>query len=130
MNQKVVYPALFVFGGAAYGLIEIAARGYTHWTMLLTGGVCSMLLYALHRRLRARHLWQRAAAGAAAVTAVELAVGLVVNRWLGLSVWDYSSQPFNLLGQVCPAYTLCWFALCLVAMSLFSAADHLSRRPS
>ena len=29
----------FLMGFFIYSLIEIAARGYTHWTMALTGGL-------------------------------------------------------------------------------------------
>ena len=38
---------LFVFfiGAAGYGLLEILWRGYTHWTMLICGGICFFLIY-------------------------------------------------------------------------------------
>ncbi len=29
-------------------MVEILWRGYTHWTMTLTGGVCFLVLYGLH----------------------------------------------------------------------------------
>ena len=35
---------LFLFGGVSYLLVEMAYRGYTHWTMLLVGGTCFVLL--------------------------------------------------------------------------------------
>ena len=46
-------------------------------------------------------LWLQMLEGAAIVTVLELLVGLVVNRWLGWNVWDYSDMPLNLWGQVC-----------------------------
>ena len=39
----------FGVGAVAYGLIEVAVRGYTHWTMLLTGGAVMMLLNLINQ---------------------------------------------------------------------------------
>ena len=36
--------AVFVMGGLGYGAIEILWRGATHWSMLLTGGICLLIL--------------------------------------------------------------------------------------
>ena len=36
---------VFIIGGLMYALIEISARGYTHWSMVLTGGLCLTLMY-------------------------------------------------------------------------------------
>ena len=41
--------AVFSLGGLGYGGIEILWRGATHWSMLLTGGVCLLLLEQLDR---------------------------------------------------------------------------------
>jgi len=49
---------------------------------------------------------------------LELAAGLILNVWLGLGVWDYSRLPGNILGQICPQYTLAWAALMVVAIKL------------
>ena len=40
-----------VFGGVAYGLIELLWRGRTYWTMVLTGGACYTLLGGIYRRI-------------------------------------------------------------------------------
>ncbi len=52
------------------------------------------------------------------ITTVELITGVIVNLWLGLNVWDYSKQPYNLLGQICLLYTNIWFFLSLPAILL------------
>ncbi|HCM14273.1 MAG TPA: hypothetical protein DHW85_13950 [Lachnospiraceae bacterium] len=52
------------------------------------------------------------------ITAVEFLVGLVVNVWLKLNVWDYSNLPYNIMGQVCLIYTNVWFFLSLPAILL------------
>lgn len=47
-NESVYIEVLiFILGGAAYGLLETLFRGYTHWTMVLTGGACVLTLYLL-----------------------------------------------------------------------------------
>ena len=110
---------IFLYGAVGYASIEVICRGYTHWSMALTGGVCLLMLFLINRRMAGRSLLRRAAAGAVAATALELVVGLVVNVWLGWSVWDYTGQPLNLLGQICPRYSLYWFFLTLPVMLFF-----------
>ena len=109
---------LFLFGGVGYGCVEILCRGYTHWSMALTGGFCLLLMERISSRMARSSLFLQALAAAAAVTAVELAVGLVVNRWLGWGVWDYGDRPLNLFGQICPLYSLFWYLLSLPALAL------------
>ncbi len=103
----------FLVGGVGYGLVELLWRGETHWSMVLTGGACLIAICALNRRLRGKHLLLRAAACAGTITLVEFCVGMLVNRWLGLCVWDYSGMFGNVLGQICPLYTFLWFLLSL-----------------
>lgn len=116
MKAKI---GIFLYGAVGYASIEIICRGYTHWSMALTGGTCLLLLFWINRRLSDHGLLLRAAVGTAVVTALELMVGLVVNVWLGWSVWDYTDRPLNLLGQICPQYSLYWFCLALSAMLFF-----------
>ena len=40
----------FLMGYFSYSLIEILLRGYTHWTMCLTGGAVLTLLCAVNSR--------------------------------------------------------------------------------
>ena len=54
--------------------------------------------------------------GAVIVLAVEFISGCVLNLWLGLGVWDYSNQPGNVLGQICPAFGLLWFFIMPLAI--------------
>lgn len=46
-----------------------------------------------------------------AITALEFITGCIVNLRMGWDVWDYSSMPLNLLGQICPAFSIMWLAL-------------------
>lgn len=114
--------ALFCFGALGYGAIEVSFRGHTHWTMLVAGGVCLLLLEQVNLHLAAWPLLVRCGIGALTITGVELAFGLVCNRALHWGVWDYSNQWGNLLGQVCPLYTFLWFLLCIPILGCFSLA--------
>ncbi len=73
-----------------------------------------LTLYLLSEWLLSVNLVAAAFAGAVIITAYEFFVGIIVNLRLGWNVWDYSSVPGNILGQICPTFTLLWFLLCLV----------------
>ena len=103
-----------LFGGVGYGLIEVIWRGYTHPSMVVTGGLCFAMICSVNGRLSRRPLWLRSAACAAGVTLTEFCVGMLVNRVLDMGVWDYSDEWMHLLGQICPLYMGLWFILCTV----------------
>lgn len=52
--------ALFCMGGGLYVLIELLARGRSHWTMALLGGACFLLIGAINERVpwKLGLLWQ------------------------------------------------------------------------
>ncbi len=104
---------VFLVGASGYGAIEILWRGYTHWTMLIAGGVCLLLLYKIFLYLKGSTLITKCLLGGLIITTIELIAGAVVNLELGMNVWDYSKMPFNLYGQVCLLYSIFWVLLCL-----------------
>ncbi len=118
MSERIFEGIVFVLGGCAYGLLEILFRGHTHWTMVITGGACVLTMYYLQGALIELPLIAAATAGALIVTAYEFTVGMIVNVKLGWGVWDYSSMPFNIMGQICPVYTMMWFVLCFIFIGM------------
>lgn len=116
------YIIIFGLGAFIYGAIEVIVRGYTHWTMALTGGAV-MALFMLINRSRDVNILLRCLLGALVITSLEFAVGAVVNLGLGWDVWDYSEKPFNIMGQICPLFTLGWFALSLPGFILCTAVE-------
>ena len=85
-NKSVwTWLGVFLSGGGIYSVLEILWRGYTHWTMAVTGGVCLVLLHGLNRLCARWALVFRCLTGSAIITAMELAVGLIVNRAAGLA---------------------------------------------
>lgn len=104
----------FLMGYFCYSLVEIVLRGYTHWTMCLTGGFVMTILYAINSR-RTMTLMKSCALGSLFITMTELAVGIFDNIIMHWNVWDYSNMPFNFLGQICIPFSAFWFVLCIPA---------------
>ncbi len=104
---------LLLAGGVLYCWIEILYRGRTHWSMAICGGICALAIYRINEQFQNWGAVRRALLGALTITLVELVTGCVVNLWLRLGVWDYSSMPFNLWGQICLPFSAIWFFLCL-----------------
>lgn len=122
MKKIREFSVVFSVGSAGYSLIEILWRGYTHWTMALTGGICLTALYSMNFKLCKQKLWKKCLAGSALITVIEFTAGLLINKVFQLNVWDYSERKFNLMGQVCPLYSILWFLLCIPVNKL---TDHL-----
>lgn len=114
---------LFYIGGMAYMFLEFAWRGRSHGTMFILGGLCFLVLGQLARWLPVKNLAIKGLAGTAAVTALELATGLAVNR--EYQIWDYRQMPFQFQGQICLPYSLLWIPVCLGAMALYPLAEGL-----
>ena len=115
---------VFMLGGVVYGVCELLFRGYTHWTMVLLGGICFLCLYLGQKKFRSLSAVMRCFAGGVFITSLELVTGSVVNVALGMGVWDYSGMPFNFMGQVCPQFFGMWVVLCFPALML---CDGISR---
>ncbi|MCL1831290.1 MAG: putative ABC transporter permease [Oscillospiraceae bacterium] len=109
---------LFLGGGIIYGGIEVLIREYTHISMIITGGLCFVLIGALRYSRHNIPVTVRMLIGALIITALELASGLIVNVWLGLNVWDYSYERGNYLGQICLRATSFWVFLSFIAVYL------------
>ncbi len=109
---------IFCFGGIIYGLVEVVSRGYTHWSMLLTGGLAFLLIHLVNTNLKSKSLLLRCLIGCGIITSLEFIVGCIVNRGLHMNVWDYSTQKFNILGQICPLFSMMWFLICIPAVFL------------
>ncbi len=112
MYHKILSNAgIFCFGAVGYTLIEILYRGYTHWTMALTGGLCLLLLYHIYAGMPDVSLLRKSFIGTGVITAIEFAVGCIVNLYLKWNIWDYSGMYMDILGQICLFYSFMWFLL-------------------
>lgn len=119
MTKTKKYIFLAVVGGIIYGLIEFIGRAWTHWTMVLLGGICFVLIGLINEIIP----WKMAFSlqmltGGAIITVLEFGAGCIINLWLGWHVWDYSNEWGNVLGQICPKYSCLWIAISAVAIVL------------
>lgn len=125
MHRSTKNIMMFISGGIIYGFMEVLWRGYTHWTMILTGGICLVFLYNMFNHLENVHTLCKCVYGAGIITLVEFTVGCIVNLMLGMNVWDYSAIPFNLLGQVCVLFSTFWILISYVAIHFCKLADNI-----
>lgn len=114
----------FAIGAVSYSLIELLARRRTHWTMTVTGGLCFMLMHRFCRKHKARTRLFKCAVSSALITGIEFAVGVIVNRVMKWSVWDYSDRALNLMGQICPRFSFYWF---LMGLPIIWLSDRLAK---
>ena len=94
------YLLIYAAGGLLYGLIEILWRGWTHWSMVLCGGLCFLVMYL--------------------ISGLPLCLMKKCVLSLGWNVWDYSAERLNLLGQICPRFALLWLLLSVPGLWLCS----------
>ncbi len=120
------YLFLFCFGGLGYGLIEIAFRGYTHWSMIITGGSAFLCLYIINKSFESTSIYKKALVGALIITTLELTVGLVVNKTFNLAVWDYTNTPINFLGIISLPFCFCWYIISLVVLKMFNTINKIT----
>lgn len=120
--------AIFLIGGVGYGIIEILWRGHTHPTMTVAGGISFLMFSKIAKRYREKSLVFKAVICAIGVTALELVFGLIFNVVFKMHVWDYSSQPFNLFGQICPKFSFVWMALALLFVPLADLINKIAER--
>ena len=59
--------------------------------------------------------------GGVIITAVELGVGLLLNRQY--AIWDYRNVPLNFMGQICLPYSLLWMPVGLGGCALYRLLD-------
>lgn len=116
-KQTFKYLFLFIIGGLIYFCIEILYRGCSHWTMLILGGTCYVLIGAINEVIP----WEMALCkqmliGSGIITVLEFIAGVIVNIILRWHVWDYSNVPFNVLGQICVPFMIVWFFISLLAI--------------
>lgn len=120
------YLLLFCIGGLGYGLIEIAFRGYTHWSMIITGGSAFLCLYIINESFEHTSIYKKALLGAFIITTLEFTVGLVVNKTLNLGVWDYTNTPFNFLGIISLPFCFCWYIISFVVLKTFNVLKRIT----
>lgn len=111
------YLFLFFVGGFTYFYMEIAFRGFSHFSMIICGGLafifCGLIDQLSGFRLS---IISQMLISTIIITTLELITGYIVNIRLHLNVWDYSRMPYNFHGQICAAYSFIWMILSLLCI--------------
>jgi hypothetical protein len=50
------YSLLFLIGAVGYGAIEVIWRGFTHWSMMIAGGLCFIIFSLVAEKFEGKHL--------------------------------------------------------------------------
>lgn len=113
------YLVLLLIGGMIYVLIELLFRGRSHFTMFILGGACFVSVGLINEVLPWNTPFQlQMLLGGSIITVLEFISGCILNLYFGLGIWDYSDQPGNILGQICPLFSLLWVFLSGLAIVL------------
>lgn len=106
-----------IFGFIYYGIELWARNGYSHPAMIAVGGICGVIVGLINEDFDYDMplLWQMFV-GAFYITIIEFVSGLILNVLLGLDIWNYSSKPLNLYGQICLENSVYWYFLSGVAI--------------
>ena len=118
LSNLALHGLFGLIAGGIYLLIELAWRGHTHWTMLPLAAVVFVCAGILDERENPPPFWAQVILGTTIATALEFVAGIILNIWLGLGIWDYSNLPGNVLGQICPQFTLAWAVLVLISIRI------------
>lgn len=120
MNKNLT---IFTLMGICYIFIEVAFSsivslkpaliGQSSLWMFLVGGLLGLVLGKMNEIKTTRNLIYpfNIFVGAAMITCIELVSGIILNRWLGFNIWDYSGAKYNFLGQIDLVHSTCWVIL-------------------
>lgn len=118
--RKIIKPLILIgIGGLIYSAIEIFYRGYTHWTMVIVGGLAFYLIGCLNEHIEWNiPIYKQMLMGSIIITGLEFASGIIINIILKWDVWDYSDLPLNISGQICLPFSIIWFFISFLAIVL------------
>lgn len=113
------YLFLFLIGGFSYFYIEILYRGYSHFSMIICGGIAFICCGLINQQSYFKvPLLLQMFISMWIITGLEYITGYFVNIRFQWHVWDYSNLPYNLHGQICLIYSFIWFFLSLACIFL------------
>lgn len=126
LNIALKYLTLFLIGGIAYYFIEILYRGYSHFSMIIVGGLCFILIGSIDEFSNKEiPLLLQMIISVFIIDIIELFSGIIINKLLLLDVWDYSSLRYNFLGQISLRSSIAWFFLSLLAIYMDDLLRHI-----
>ena len=129
MNRLVIISTLFVLGSLAGDVLEVLYRrffsakkwinpGFLVGPYIPLYGFGVMLLYGLSNidflsfglSGVGEHIVRVISIGVS-LTLIEFVTGIIFIRGLHIKLWDYSDRFGNVMGVICPLFSLIWFLL-------------------
>ena len=129
MNRLVIISTLFVLGSLAGYVLEVLYRrffsakkwinpGFLVGPYIPLYGFGVMLLYGLSNidflsfglSGVGEHIVRVISIGVS-LTLIEFVTGIIFIRGLHIKLWDYSDRFGNVMGVICPLFSLIWFVL-------------------
>ena len=95
------YLSLFLTGGMVYYFLEIFTRDYSHYSMIICGGLCMIACGGLNQMFPRMPIPLQMILSSGIITLFEFVTGVIVNLIFHVGVWDYSYLPYNVMGQIC-----------------------------
>ena len=130
MYKYLLYFLIFSFLGWCIEVIFYAVRcGHFVNRGLARGPVCPIygigisISAALLRSVKSFLLLSLLAMSVA--TIVEFVVGIVTHKMLGTRLWNYTEEKGNILGYVCPRFSLIWGIACASVIKLLPFLDRV-----
>ena len=127
MSYLVIISTLFVIGSLGGWIIELFFRRFVSqkkWMNpgFLTGpylpiyGFGVIVLYAVSNIPLGidDHIWDiiiRIIIIGVGMSLIEFLAGLIFIKGLGIKLWDYSNRKGNILGIICPSFSLIWLVV-------------------
>lgn len=117
MKKISKYLLLLTIGGCLYYTFEILFRGFSHWSMFILGGICMVFCTVQGQIIRWKDpMWIQIIRCSIFVMAMEFSTGIILNKWCGLKIWDYSDLPLQLFGQICLPFGIIFSGLCALGI--------------
>jgi uncharacterized membrane protein len=113
---EITFRALFDAGlGQIEGIKYCSFTGYTSLWMILIGGFTGISIGKINEneKIVAKIPFIiQCLMGTFIILFIELVSGILFNIILGMNLWDYSNNKYNLLGQISLSHAFVWFLLC------------------
>ena len=77
---------IYILFGIAYYICEIIWRGYSHFTMVIVGGICGLIIGHFDEWTPSMNILLQMFLGAIVITSLEFISGYIINIKLGLIV--------------------------------------------
>ncbi len=112
--------------GVLFGaFIELLYHERVLFAASIIMGIFFAIIHRINRALTDEPIYTKALISTFAITAVELAFGVITNRVMHLHLWDFSDSLFHVLGQICPREAFVRFMIAFPVIYLSKFADKI-----